>query len=250
MIKANNLRVNYGSRAVLKDLCFQVDPGKITGILGPNGSGKTTLLKTFYRAVKIISGDIFLADQNIHSLNQREIAKIVGVVPQKIEAQFPFTVREIVSQGRYPYLNKLAPLHKKDNEAIDKALKLTDSFDLSNRFVNELSQGEAQRVFIARALASEPQILLLDEPTSNLDINHEIELARLLKKLQGEGLSIVLVSHDLNLAAQICDKVFLLKAGRVLCQGTPREVLTSANIQEIFQADVSVDSASRVFWNI
>lgn len=240
MIKVENLSAGYGQRLVLDNINLKIEPGKITGILGPNGSGKTTLLKTFYRAVKILNGRVLIFDQDINSLDQREIAKLVGVVPQKIEANFPFTVREIIGQGRYPYLNRLVPLSQKDIEVVDKALNLTDCYGFCDRYINELSQGEAQRVFIARALAQEPKVLLLDEPTSNLDINHEIELARLLKQLQKQGLSIIVVSHDLNLAGKICDSVSLLKKRKVFAFGTPSEILTAKNIADVF--DVRLES--------
>ncbi len=172
---------------------------------------------------------------------RKEIAKVMAVVPQGTSIAFPFTVREVVLMGRSPHLGLLQMERESDLRIADNAMALTDSLEIAERSIDELSGGERQRVIIARALSQEPKIMLLDEPTSHLDINHQVEIFDLIKRLNSEqGLTVVVVSHDLNMAAEYCDRIVLLRNGRVYKDGSPKEVISEANIREVYNANVVV----------
>ena len=241
VIEASEIKYRYGSDWVLNGLSLALEQGEIAGIIGPNGSGKTTVLKLLSKTLKQESGSIRLMGRNIASMKQKEIAKIVAVVPQGTSIAFPFTVREIVLMGRSPHLGLLQTERESDIRIADNAMALTDTLEFANRSIDELSGGERQRVIIARALTQEPKIMLLDEPTSYLDINHQIEIFDLIKRLNSEQeLTSMIVSHDLNLAAEYCDRLILLKNGKAYKDGPPREVITEADIREVYEANVVV----------
>ena len=241
VIEAREIKYRYSSDWVLNGLSLAVEQGEIAGIIGPNGSGKTTVLKLLSKVLKQESGSILLMGQDIASMKQREIAKIVAVVPQGTSIAFPFTVREIVLMGRSPHLGLMQMERESDMRIADNAMALTDTLEFADRSIDELSGGERQRVIIARALAQETKIMLLDEPTSYLDINHQIEIFDLIKRLNSEReLTSVIVSHDLNLAAEYCDRLILLKNGQVYKDGAPKAVITEADIREVYEANVVV----------
>lgn len=241
VIEANNLKYRYNSNWVLNGFSFAVEQGEIVGIIGPNGSGKTTILKLLSKVFRQESGNIRLMGQDIASMKHREIAKLVAVVPQGTSIAFPFTVREIVLMGRSPHLGLLQMERESDMKMADNAMALTDTLEFADRTIDELSGGERQRVIIARALAQEPEVMLLDEPTSYLDINHQIEIFDLIKRLNSERhITFVIVSHDLNMAAEYCDRLVLLKSGNVYKDGSPRDVITEADIREVYKANVVV----------
>jgi len=241
VIETRKIKYRYSDDWVLNDLSLSVDQGEIAGIIGPNGSGKTTILKLMSKVLKQEDGSIRLMGRDIESMKQREIAKIVGVVPQGVSIAFPFTVREIVLMGRSPHLGLLQMERESDMKIADNAMALTDTLGYADRSIDELSGGERQRVIIARALAQEPKVMLLDEPTSYLDINHQVEIFDLIKRLNSErDLTVVIVSHDLNMAAEYCDRLILLKNGRVYKDGDPKEVITETNIREVYEANVVV----------
>ena len=203
---------------MLNGISLAIDRGEIAGIIGPNGSGKTTLLKLLSKVLKQESGSIRLMGRDLASMKHKEIARIVGVVPQGTSIAFSFTVREVVLMGRSPHLGILQMEQEADLKIADNAMGLTDTLELADRNIDELSGGECQRVIIARALAQEPKIMLLDEPTSYLDINHQLEIFDLIKRLNKErDLTVVIVSHDLNMAAEYCDRLILLKDGMKEC---------------------------------
>jgi len=241
VIEAREIKYRYSTDWVLNDLSLTVEQGEIAGIIGPNGSGKTTILKLMSKVLRPEAGNVWLMSKNIASMKQREIAKLVAVVPQGTSIAFPFTVREIVLMGRSPHLGLLQMERESDMRIADNAMALTDTLDFADRSIDELSGGERQRVIIARALAQEPKVMLLDEPTSYLDINHQVEIFDLIKRLNSErDLTVVIVSHDLNMAAEYCDRLILLKNGRVYKDGSPREVITEADIREVYEANVVV----------
>lgn len=233
----------------LEQVSFQVAAGEILGIVGPNGSGKSSLLKVLARLVSSHSGTILLGGQSIQQFSQHDIAQIVAVVPQEYVQVFPFTVAETVLMGRFPHRTPrfwsigFGDDTEKDLVCAHQAMIETDVLLLANRLVSDLSGGERQRVVIARALAQEPKILLLDEPTAFLDINHQIEICSLISRLRAERrLTVVLVSHDLNVASQYCDRVLMLKEGRLYRIGSPAETIRPDVLRMVYGCEVVVDA--------
>ena len=215
--------------------------GECIGIIGPNGSGKSTLLKALSKSIKPVSGSIVLLDRDLKSFSQGELARNMAVVSQDTPSDFNFSCLDIVLMGRNPHLKRFEIEGKKDYEIAQASMELTSTWDFRDRMFNELSGGERQRVIIARALTQEPSILLLDEPVSHLDINHQIEILELVDRLKKtRGLLIVLVIHDLNLAARYCDRLILLNGKAIQAAGSPAEVLTRENVRKAFRTDVIV----------
>ena len=226
----------------LSDISVSVAPGSLTGLLGPNGCGKTTLLKLLSGVLKPDLGSVRLGQRELRLLSARAVAQQIAVVPQETHPAFDFTVLEMVLMGRHPHLGAFQ-LEGPDDLAIAReALVATGTAHLAARAYMTLSGGEKQRVVIASALAQKPKVLLLDEPTASLDLGYQLEIAALLKDLNRErGVTMVLATHDLNLAASLCDTLVLVRQGRVLMQGPTSEVLTSATVQQLYGviADVS-----------
>ncbi|NLI13644.1 MAG: heme ABC transporter ATP-binding protein [Peptococcaceae bacterium] len=241
MLRIEDIECSYGAVKVLRGLTFSIESGSFTGIIGPNGSGKSTLLKSLSRVLKPAKGAVLLNEENLYNLDTREVAKKMAVVPQETAVNFSFTVKDVVIMGRSPHLGRFQSEGKKDFEAARLAMELTGTGHLADRLITAVSGGERQRVIIAKALAQEPKIILLDEPTSHLDINHQIEILSLLKSLNRENnLTIIAVFHDLNLAAQYCDRLILMKSGLVFTMGDPAEVLTADNIKQVYGASVLI----------
>jgi iron complex transport system ATP-binding protein len=231
----------YNQPPLLQDLSFTIAKGYFTGILGPNGSGKTTLLKCLTKLLAPQKGRIILGEQDLTRWSVREIARKIGVVPQKWEANYAFTARDLVLMGRFAHQKRFQAETAQDLAITQEAMEATNTWQLAERPVTELSGGELQRVIIAQALAQSPEILLLDEPTASLDINHQIEICDLIKALTlKRGLTVVAVFHDLNLAAQYCDRIILLKRGRLFAIGETAAVLTEANINQVYETKVRV----------
>ena len=232
---------SYGSVDVLKDIGFAVESGQFLGILGPNGSGKTTLLKSISRVLKPQKGAIFIGDENVYKMKTVDVAKQMAVVPQSTPVSFDFTALEVVLMGRNPHMARFKMEGKKDLDIAKNSMQLTRTWEFADRPVNELSGGESQRVIIARALAQEPQILLLDEPTTHLDISNQLEIMDLIKHLcETKKLLIVAVFHDFNLAARYCDSIILLNDGKIVAIGKMNETLTSENVKKVFNVDTIV----------
>jgi len=233
------------SEAVLKELSCLILSGRVLGILGPNGSGKSTLLKLLARVFYPQNGTIDLLGKSLSGLSQVDVAKRVALVPQETLQVFPFTIAEMVLMGRSPHHQGWGGWHWEDSRDWAVAQKAMDELDvahLGDRLVTEVSGGERQRAVIARALVQEPQILLLDEPTAFLDLHHQLDIARIIKRLNRErGLTVVLVSHDLNLASQYCDQVLLLNHGRLAAMGTPQTVIQPKIIEAVYGCSVLVD---------
>ncbi len=242
MIEIDSVSFRYHVDWVLEDISFQVGKGEFIGIIGPNGSGKTTLLKILYRFLSPQRGDVFLELIPLRRMSRRDIAKRIAVVSQESYPLFPFRVIEIVLMGRSPYLGHLIFENEKDLECARKAMEWTNILHISERPIDELSGGERKRVFIARALAQEPEVILLDEPTANLDIHHQIEFLDIITMLnQDRGLTIIMASHDLNIASEYCDRLILLRGGKVYKIGSPEEVITKEDIEKVYGCDVLVD---------
>lgn len=237
----HDVRVNYGAIEALRGVSFEVRPGDFVGIIGPNGSGKSTLLKTVARVLQPQRGAVLLEGIDLRERDTREIARMMGVVPQESPIVFEFSTLEVVLMGRSPHLGRFQMESERDLAIARRAMELTDTAHLAERPITALSGGEKQRAIIARALAQEPQILLLDEPTTALDINHQTEIMDILTRLNGEqGVTILVVFHDLNLAAQYCDYLVALREGSIFAIGRPAEVLTEENIRDIYAAPVIV----------
>ncbi len=234
-IELQEVSFAYGEETILSRISFTVPKRGFTGLIGPNGSGKTTLLKCLDKTLTPTAGRILLAGKDLMQIDLKTLARMVGVVPQQWEVDFAFSVWEIVMMGRYPFLSPFARESREDRAIGRAAMEATNTLAFADRPVTELSGGERQRVLVAQALAQKPELLLLDEPTSHLDINHTLELCELLKKLQrSENLTILAVFHDLNLAARYCDQLVLLNEGKVYACGAPEQVLSTENLEAVF----------------
>ncbi len=232
---------SYGAEPVLNGVEFIVERGGLLGILGPNGSGKTTLLKAISRTLKPHLGRVLLDDQDIYRINSIEVARQMAVVPQESHFDFPFTAREIVMMGRTPHLGRFQSESRHDWRVVEQALAFTNSSHLAERRITELSGGEKQRIAIARALAQEPEVLLLDEPTAFLDINHQTEILTIIRRLNKDyNLTVIMVLHDLNLASEYCDQIILLEEGQIYALGSPEEIITSTNINAVYGSKVLI----------
>jgi iron complex transport system ATP-binding protein len=240
-IRTDSLTFTYKDNPVLDGVSLSIEKGEMVGILGPNGSGKTTLLKIF-SAVLMGQGEVKLNGRNIETYGKRELSRLFAVVPQENQIHFPYTVAEIVLMGRASYHSPLALEGKRDLEVARASMELTDSLSFSDRYLHELSGGEKQRVIIARALAQEPEILLLDEPSAFLDLKHQVQVFELMRQLNREhSLTIVAALHDLNLAALFFPRLVMLRDGRVYRDGSPKEVLTEETIEEVYGIRVRVE---------
>src|SRR3989338_1545202 len=232
----------YGKEIVLEDISFNLNPGEFLGIIGPNGSGKSTLLRLMSRAILPARGKIRFKNRDMTDIKLRDLSREVAFVAQDTVINFSFTVWEIVLMGRIPHLGRLQFQTKKDFKFAEKSLSFTDSLHLKNKKIDHLSSGERQRIILAKALTQEPVLLFLDEPTSHLDIGHQVQILNLLKRLNRQtNLTIVMVLHDLNLASSYCGRLILLKEGKIFKDGTPDEVLTYQNIEAVYKTVVVVN---------
>ncbi len=230
----------YHRDLVVRNVSFRVRPGGFVGVIGPNGSGKSTLLKLMSGDLRPRTGRVAIDGADVTAMSRLEVGRRVAVVPQETAMPFPYTVLEMVLFGRTPHLSGYAFERESDLEIARASLARTRTLDLAHRPVTELSGGERQRVALARALAQQPQVLLLDEPSAFLDIRHEVEMYDLLREVQGEGVAVVSVLHDLNLAALYCEHIVLLSAGSVYRQGAPAEVMTYENLTAVYETEIYV----------
>lgn len=236
-VKLNNLSCNLGEKEILHNINIDFSKNNFYSILGPNGSGKTTLLRNIGKALTPSKKTIFIENKDILDFTNKALAKKLAVVPQNTILNFDFSALDIVLMGRYPYIPRFQDESKKDYDIAKHAMEMTDTWHLRDKCINELSGGEQQRVVIARALAQETDIILLDEPISHLDIHQQIEILDTIKSLS-KKVTIIAVLHDLNLAAQYSDYLVLLNNGSIVFQGTAEEVLTGENIKEVYDIDV------------
>ncbi len=239
-LKIDNLVCGYNAvKPVIRDISFTVEDGDFVGIVGPNGSGKTTLLRALVGLLKPFSGTIMIGNHHLETLDRKELARRVAFVPQLMEPVEGFTVEDLVSLGRTHYLDRFTFENEDDMEAVKWAIEELKVEDLKERPVTELSGGEFQRVAIARALAQEPRVLLLDEPTSHLDIRYQVNICKLLRRIRNHR-SILATFHDLNLASRFCTKLVLMKNGALIAAGAPNDVVTPDNIWKAYRIKVSV----------
>jgi iron complex transport system ATP-binding protein len=240
-LAAEHIAVRYETREVIHDLSVSIEPGTITTFIGPNGCGKSTLLKSLSRIMQVQRGAVYIDGVAISTLSSTEVARRMAMLPQSPVAPEELTVGELVEQGRYPHAGPLRMLGKQDHEAIRNAMRLTGMLDFSNRMLSALSGGERQRAWIALALAQDTPTLLLDEPTTYLDIGHQLEVLDLARHLNAEfGMTIVMVLHDINQAVMYSDRLVAIQKGQIVADGTPAEVLTENLLAEVFKVRASL----------
>jgi iron complex transport system ATP-binding protein len=238
IVAVEGLSFAYDRSLALEDVSLSARPGEFVGLVGPNGAGKSTLLRLVAGLLAPTRGAVRLAGLDPHAAPRRAVARVCAVVPQEPRVAWPFTVREVVMMGRAPRQGVLALPGRFDVGAVAGALEACDLVHLADRRVDALSGGERRRVFFARALAQEPRVLLLDEPTAFLDLGHQVAAMRMARVAARGGLCVVAVLHDLNLAAAACDRVVVLSRGRVVADGAPGEVLTEARVREVWGVPV------------
>jgi iron complex transport system ATP-binding protein len=243
MLKINNLSVFYGDRQILHEIQLEVHSGEIVALLGPNGAGKSTLIRSISGVIPIRNGNIFVDQKDVTSLSTMERARHISVVPQAVSIPPAFTVWETVLLGRTPYLNFLGQTSAKDEAIARQALEQVDVLHLIEKRMNEISGGEQQRVLLARTLAQDTPILLMDEPTTHLDISHQIDLLKLItKQAREKSLTVLIALHDLNLASMFADRIAIVQNGLLCVAGTPQETLTSEIINSVYNVPVHVVS--------
>ncbi len=241
MIELKDVSLGYDCQAVLNNINLKGVPGKMLGLIGPNGSGKSTLIRGMTRLINIFSGHILVDGRDIKTITREELARLIATVPQNPVLPEAFTAFEVVLMGRTPHLGLLRYEGGKDMAIAWQAMEATKTELFAERRVGELSEGERQRLIIARALTQQPKAILLDEPTAHLDINNQVEILNLVKSLCVEqSLTVIAALHDLNLAAQYCDWLVMLNGGGIYTEGTPSNVLTAQNIKEVYGAEVWV----------
>ncbi len=240
-LKVEGLNVNYDDKKILKNISFNIKSGEIATIIGPNGSGKSTLIKTVSRYLKPVGGNIYLDKVNINKINTKEIARNLAVLPQVKGVSSDVSIDELVSYGRFPHLKFGKRLNKEDKEIIEWSLEKTGLIEMKDRYVVTLSGGERQRAWIAMSLAQKPKILLLDEPTTFLDICYQVETLELVKELNKNlGITVVMVLHDLNQAARYSDKMLVINNGELWEFGEPCKIVNKELLKDIFRIDADI----------
>ncbi len=239
-LTVENLCLGYAGRRVVNSVSLEIDAGEMVAIVGPNGSGKSTLLRGMSRLQKPESGRVLLGETDIRSLATREVARLLAILPQSPDGGADLTVRELTWRGRYPHQGILQRATRPDFEAVEWAMNAADVASFAERPLGSLSGGERQRAWIALALAQQPKVLLLDEPTSFLDIAHQVEVMHLLHKLNAEGMTVVTVLHDLVLAGRHADRVIAIRDGQVEFDGSPREVFEPRALERVFRVPMMV----------
>lgn len=229
-----DVTIKYDDRVISRNLYVKIPDGSFTVIVGPNACGKSTLLRTLSKLIKPSAGQVLLDGKGITTYKSKEVARKLGLLPQSSTVPDGITVANLVAHGRYPYQNFIKQWTEEDEQAVLSAMQLTDTSELSHRFVDELSGGQKQRVWVAMVLAQQTPLLLLDEPTTYLDIAHQIELLELFKDLNQQGHTIIAVLHDLNHAARYANHIIAMKNGQMIAQGDPREIVTEQLVEEVF----------------
>lgn len=240
-VEIDKINVNYGKKTILHNISLNLAEGEVVGIIGPNGSGKSTLLKAISGVARLNTGKISILGQYTSALSQQDLARLVAVVSQSPTLPMTFKAKDIVLMGRTPHVKLLHWENTHDIEEAYQAMELTQTIGLAERFIGELSGGERQRILIARALAQETPVLLLDEPTASLDLGFQIRVMDLLSTIRTtRNLAMIIAMHDLTLAASYCDRLIMLNDGRIFHQGTSKEVLTRKNISPIYNTEISI----------
>lgn len=241
MLEVRDVSCSYGKKKVVHNISFCVDPGEFVCILGPNGSGKTTLLKSILGLLKPSSGRILMEDKNIHLMPSIELAKVMGYIPQAHTPPFPFTVLDVVLMGRTAYLPRLAQPGKNDERIALEALEELNITHLRNKKYTMISGGERQLVIIARALAQQPKMLIMDEPTASLDFGNQHTVLEHMRQLAQKGISILMVTHNPDHALLCANKVVLMKKGRLLRIGSPEETIVEDSMKLIYETEIKID---------
>ena len=240
-LKAHDLQIGYGERVIVSALDMDIQRDKITTIIGPNGSGKSTILKAITRLIKYQHGSVVLNGQDILSLKPKELARTIGVLPQIHKAPSDFRVKELVGYGRMPHQKMFSGKSAEDEEIIRWAMEVTGTWQFRDKSIYEISGGETQRVWIATVLAQKPEMLFLDEPTTYLDISHQLDTMQLVKKLNREtGIGIVMVLHDLSQAMEVSDHIIVIKNGKKYAEGSPEEVITPKMMRDVYQVGCEI----------
>ncbi|TDW16458.1 iron complex transport system ATP-binding protein [Breznakia blatticola] len=240
-LQANHIVAGYDKKMILDDVSVDIPDGKITVIIGSNASGKSTLLKTFARLLPVSQGEIKLDGKDIHTIPTKELAQILGLLPQSPIAPEGISVSDLVARGRFPYQKFMGGMSDEDTKAVADALDMMGIAELADRSIDELSGGQRQRVWIAMALAQDTDILFLDEPTTYLDITYQLDILELLKRLnETHKTTIVMVLHDINLSARYADYMIAVKDGEIVAHGTPKEIVTEDTIQHVFGLDCMI----------
>ncbi|MFI3231341.1 MAG: ABC transporter ATP-binding protein [bacterium] len=240
-IKGNNIQIAYGNYIVVEDIDVSVYKGKITTIIGPNGSGKSTVLKALTRLLPCKKGEIYLDGVNVNEYSSKEFAQRVGVLPQKHTAPPDFTVKDLISYGRMPFQKWYKGNSEEDDEIVEWAIKIAGVDKLRDKSINACSGGEGQRVWIAMVLAQKPELLFLDEPTTYLDISHQLETMKLVKELNRvSDMGIIMVLHDLSHALEVSDRIIAIKDGKKYSEGTPEEVITKKMMKEVYNVNCDI----------
>lgn len=243
-VDIRNIRIGYGKHRIIDELSFHVDNGEFFIIIGPNGSGKTTLVKSIAGIIRASSGSIAIHGKPLSAYSSKSMAKTVAYVPQMAATDLPFTVMEVVLMGRSPHLGTLGIPAESDIDRARKALEFTGMDHLAHRKIDELSGGEQQRVFIARAVCQDTKIILLDEPTASLDLSHQVRIMDVMESLKKDRqVTVVMVSHDLNLAAMYGDRLLLLKKGTLADLGSPDRVMTYETLESVYGCPILVDKS-------
>jgi len=241
MLKVSNISCSLNGKKILRNISFELFSGDCLGLVGPNGAGKTTLLRLISGLILPDEGRILIEGEDVRLLNRHRLSQKLAIVPQNTYISFPFSAFEVVLMGRHPYLGRFEREKREDLEKVEECMRLTKTWHLRNKRVTEISGGELQRVIIAQALAQDTPLLLLDEPTSHLDINNELEILEIISRLnKDKDKGVILVSHDLNLAARYCERLILLKEGKIFAEGKVEEVLTPENIRSVYHLNALV----------
>lgn len=243
LVRVRGLGMDFGHGPVLDGVDLDLNRGEIVGLIGPNGAGKTTLLSLLMGLLRPTVGAVWVLGRPVATLTRRRLARIMALVPQDLEIGFAFRVREVVAMGRYPYLGRFQVPGHEDLAAIDEAMSLTGVDALADRTIDTLSGGERQRVLIARAIAQQTPVALLDEVTANLDLSHQLEVLELAARMAAGGRLVVAAIHDLAMASRYCDRLLLLAEGSLRADGPVREVLTADHLQRYFGVDARIDEA-------
>jgi len=241
MLAACDLETRYENHTVFRDLNIEIKKGSITTIIGPNGCGKSTLLKTMGRIMKQKHGIVYLQEQNLNTLSTRTIAKLLSLLPQNPAAPNELLVEELISYGRYPHRKNLSKQTPEDEDVINWAMDITNTSSFSKRALGTLSGGQRQKVWLAMALAQDTEILLLDEPTTSLDMAHQLEVLKIVERLNREHqCTIAMVLHDINHAARFSDEIIAMKKGEIAAAGTPKDIITPDILQKVFRINARV----------
>lgn len=240
-LEGSSLQIGYGDHVIISDMDVNIRNDRITTIIGPNGSGKSTVLKAITRLIRYQKGSVVLNGRDILEMKPKELARTIGVLPQVHSAPADFRVKELVGYGRMPHQKLLSGLSGEDEKIIKWAMEATGTWQFRDKSIFEISGGERQRVWIATVLAQKPEILFLDEPTTYLDISHQLETMQLVKKLNREtGIGVVMVLHDLAQALEVSDHIIVIKEGRKYSEGTPEEVITAKMMMDVYNVDCDI----------